>query len=113
MIVPAIITAAFFLWVPMFADAGENEKTEAPLCQDKDSLLLTRMKNVRIVLKDGTIRKNCKITAIKEYWIEYIKDGSLHDLLIESIERIEIQDGKMNAVFFDEKKKPIIGSYVY
>lgn len=113
MMVPSFVVLAFLLWVPMFAEAENAEATGTAAIQNKDSVLLSKLSKVRIVLKDGTMKKNCKVVEIKSYWIVYEKDGSLHDLMIESIERIEIQDGKMEAVFFDDKHKPRIGSYVY
>lgn len=105
------IILMLFLWVPKFKSA--SDRVSPGVTSTQDSLLIGRMKRCRIVLKDGTIKKDCQIVAIHDHWIEYKKDGSLHDLLIESIRRIEIQDGRMNAVFFDEKHRPVLGSYVY
>ena len=99
-----------FLWVPMFAEAQDSaKKTQA---EQKEMQLLSRLKKTKIVLKDGTIKKNCSVIEIKDYWIVYEKEGSLHDLMIEQIERIEIMDEKKQAVFFDKRNKPEISSYV-
>ena len=63
----------------------------------------------RIILKDKRIFKNTKVHKIHSYWIEYIKDGSLHDFMIEKIERIEIgNDNQKEVIVFDEKNKPVI-----
>ncbi len=112
-----------FLWVPMMAQttspdlsvrAGSEKKQNAPgYVERKDSALLSRLKDTRIIFKDGSIRKHCTVKQINAYWIVYEKDGSLHDLEIEKIKRIEICDGTTQAVFFDEKNKPDIGAYVY
>jgi hypothetical protein len=124
-----------FLWLPMLSHAKSPdgsvrtdyaaEYSEMPgycgLSEQrltggdarKDSMLISRLGNTRIVFKDGSIRKNCKVKEINAYWIIYEKDGSLHDLMIEKIRRIEICDGTMQAIFFNEKNKPEIGTYVY
>ena len=106
------------LWVPMFVQTTEPDgsvrsgsiKKQIALnnVEQKDSILLSRLVNTRIILTDGSIKKNCKVKEIHEYWLVYEKDGSLHDQLIEKIKRIEIGDGTKQAVFFDEKNQPVI-----
>lgn len=113
MILPVLIGLSMFLWVPMFAQTGTTKQNASNVPARNDSLFLQRLSNTRIVLKDGTQKKNCKITEIKEYWIVFEKEGSLHDMMIDKIERIEICDGTMQAVFFNEKNRPEIGYYVY
>ena len=58
----------------------------------------------RIMLKDRGIIKNVKIYEIHPYWIVYIKNGSLHDLMIEKIQRIEIGKEKQRTIYFDNNK---------
>lgn len=116
-------TLITILFILCFSVAGIAQKTNSEIKvkevdngshdmnvvnKQKDSLLLTRLANTRIILKEFGIRKNCKIVEINEYWIVYIKDGSLHDLMIEEIKRIEIGDGSMEAVFFDKNKKAFV-----
>jgi hypothetical protein len=115
-----LIGLSMFIWVPMFTPTGfaqtegSTQKENAPNnIKKKDSLLLSRLRNTRIVFKDGSIRKNCKVKEINDYWIVYEKEGSLHDLMIEKVSRIEIGDGTMQAVFFDEKNKPGIRTNGY
>lgn len=110
-----LIGLSMFLWVPMFAQTADSiKKQNAPdKVEGKDSTLLVMLKNTRIVFKDGSIRKNCKVKEINDYWIVYEKDGSMHDQTIEKIRRIEIGDGTRHAVFFDEKNKPVIRIYVH
>lgn len=96
-----------FIWVPMFVQTTKPDRSvrsgsiqkQIALnnIEKKDSILLSRLVTVRIVLKDGSIKKNCKVIEIHEYWLVYEKDGSLHDLLIEKIKRIEIGDGTKHA----------------
>ena len=99
-----------FLWVPMLAEAAESKKEQKVYAEKNDSLLLKKLLKTRIIMKDGSIKKNCKVTEIKEYWIVYEKEGSLHDVMIEKIERIEFNNGTQ-AVFFDEKNKPEIETW--
>ena len=126
-----LIGLSMFLWVPMFTpsgfaqtadsiparttdfQSGGKQKNAPGQVQRKDSLLLSRLRDTRIVFKDGSIRKNCKVKEINDYWIVYEKDGSLHDLMIEKISRIEIGDGTMQVVVFDEKSKPKIRTSMY
>ncbi len=111
-----LIGLSMFFWVPMFAQTKSPDNTVGADSTTKknvpNTLLLSRLENTRIIFKDGNIRKNCKVKEINDYWIVYEKDGSLHDLMIEKIKRIEIGNGTMPAVFFDEKNKPEI-SYEY
>ena len=52
----------------------------------------------RIVEKDRTIIKNITIHEVKEYWIVYIKNGSIHDLMTERIDRIEFSECKWGRI---------------
>ena len=116
-----LITILFILCftVPVFAQKSDSEIKSKDMNNSNnnmnvankqvDSQLLSRLVNTRIIFKDNSIRKNCKIVEINEYWIVYIKEGSMHDLMIEEIKRIEIGDGTTQAVYFDENNKPIIG----
>lgn len=54
----------------------------------------------KIIEKDRSIKKNIILRKIhlqtesNPGWITYIKDGSLHDLLIEKIDRIEFPEAE-------------------
>src|SRR3990172_7198428 len=101
-----LIGLSMFLWAPMFAQTADSTKKNTPgNIERKETSLISMLKNTRIVFKDGSIRKNCKVKEINDYWIVYEKNGSLHDLMIEKIRRIEISDGTTQAVLFDEKNK--------
>ncbi len=58
----------------------------------------------KIIEKDHSIKKNIILKEIhlqtenKAGWIVYIKEGSLHDLLIENIDRIEFPSAETEPV---------------
>lgn len=52
----------------------------------------------RIIEKDRSILKSIKLHEVKEYWIVFIKNGSIHDLLMERIDRIEFAESKWGPV---------------
>ena len=65
----------------------------------------------KIFEKDNSIIKNITLNEVKEYWITYIKDKSLHDLEMEKISRIEFMQSKWGQIKieFDENKPTIKG----
>lgn len=73
-----------------------------------DSISIESLGKLRIIEKDGTIKKNITLKEIHAYWIIYEKDNSLHDFLISSIERIEIGDNKYKAIYFNKNGKALI-----
>lgn len=52
----------------------------------------------RIIAKDHSILKSIILYEVKDYWITYVKNGSIHDLLTEKIERIEFNESKWGPV---------------
>lgn len=52
----------------------------------------------RIVEKDKTIITNIQLVEVHDYWIVYLKQGSLHDLLLERIDRIEFPDNRWDGI---------------
>lgn len=52
----------------------------------------------RIIEKDRSILKNITLHEVKEYWVVYIKNGSIHDLLMEKIERVEFSESKWGPI---------------
>ena len=115
MTIPLMICLLMFIWVPMFAQTTNNTTNQdvSKQIEKQDTGLLSKLAKTRIVLKDGSIKKNCRIKEINSYWIVFEKDGSLHDQMIDKIKRIEICDGKMNAVIFDKMNKPKVECYSY
>lgn len=59
----------------------------------------------KIILKDGTTLNITKLYEIKSIIIVYEQQGSLHDLEIEKIKRIETDSGRI--ITFDEYLKPV------
>ncbi len=64
---------------------------------------LSDLGKLRIVERDGSIKKNVVLKEIHSSWIIYEKDGSLHDFMISAIDRIEIGDYKTKAIYFDKR----------
>ncbi|MBN4062118.1 MAG: hypothetical protein COA57_02850 [Flavobacteriales bacterium] len=87
---------------------------ESPLSKQDTSLISaihafhSRFGTGKIILKDRSIIKKVIVHEIYPYWIIYKKDGSLHDLLIEEIDKIEIGKNKQRVIVFDENNKTII-----
>lgn len=52
----------------------------------------------RIIGKDNSIVKDIVLQEIREYWIVYIKKGSVHDMMMENIARIEFNASKWGRV---------------
>lgn len=48
----------------------------------------------RIIEKDQSVLKNITLYEVHTYWIVYVKNGSVHDLPMEKIGRIEFSESK-------------------
>jgi len=60
----------------------------------------------KIIEKDNSIIKQITLKEIKEHWIVYIKNESLHDKHMEYIKRLEFPNskwGKLKIEFPDNK----------
>ncbi len=60
----------------------------------------------RIIEKDNSILKHITILEVKEYWIVFVKNESLHDMPMQSISRIEFPEskwGKLIITFSNNK----------
>lgn len=73
----------------------------------------------RIVKSDFKIIKNVRVKSVSPSFITYEKDGSLHDMLIEKIARIETSYGyyidgynqsirKKFNIYFDKELRPYL-----
>ena len=89
-------------------DVQDSAKTYLEDINNKIHVLQNQLGEGRIILKDKSIYKKTKIHKIHPYWVEYIKDGSLHDFMIEKIERIEIGNDAQKVIVFNDKNEPII-----
>lgn len=52
----------------------------------------------KIYETDNSTIRDIQIFEIKEFWVVYIKNESLHDILIEKIERIEFPYSKWGSI---------------
>ena len=52
----------------------------------------------KIIEKDRSVLKNITLHEVKEYWIVYVKNGSVHDLMMEKIDRIEFSESKWGPI---------------
>jgi len=62
----------------------------------------------RLVLKDRGVYKKITVHEINEHWLVFLKDGSLHDMSIERIARIEYGKAYGRIVTFNEANKILI-----
>jgi hypothetical protein len=58
----------------------------------------------KIIEKDNSILKNITLLEVKENGIVYLKDGSMHDMTIESIKRIEFPESRWNSIIIEFKE---------
>ena len=94
-----------FIPVLLLLISATMQKDSADLSKKEDLIALGIGK---IFEKDNSIIKNITLNDVKEYWITYIKDKSMHDLAMEKINRIEFLESKWGAVkieFPDNKPK--------
>lgn len=81
------------VWSFMFSVAAQNQKPNLANTEDLNALGIGK-----IVEKDRTVIKNIILYEVKEYWIVFKKDGSVHDLMMEQIERIEFNNSKWGSI---------------
>lgn len=110
-----ILPLAVLLWLalPSFAQKDSTKKETLIEAEYGKPVILSQLGLTRIVLRNGNIKKDCKIVELHDYWIVYEKDGSLHDQMIDKIKRIELCGEVNSAIFFDEKNKPVIRQMRY
>lgn len=68
----------------------------------------------QIIEKDNTIIKHITLKEIKEQWIVYIKDQSLHDKHMDYIRRLEFPNskwGKLHIEFPNYKPRVTLITY--
>ena len=70
-------------------------------------IALNRFGVSTIKLKDGTMLKNCAIKEIKPLWVVYVKNRTIHDIMIDKINYIVTEDNLL--LWFDESGKPMTG----
>jgi len=61
-----------------------------------------------LVLKDRGVYKKITVHEIKGYWLVFLKDGSLHDISIDKIARIEYGKEYGPTVTFNKDYEVVI-----
>ena len=79
-------------------------------CDNGDKILLSEIGKTTLYLKSGSPKTKCKITKIGTKEIEFIKDGSLHDLPISMIKRIVPENDPNRSISFDTENKPFLST---
>jgi len=90
------------------ADSKSADSTKVKNSIAKIRALHSKFGTGKIILKDRGSIKNVLIQEIHPYWIVYKKNESLHDLMMEKIEKIEIGKEYHRTIYFDKNNKPII-----
>lgn len=85
-------------------------QSKLPDLSNKDDL--AALGEGKIFETDNTTIRDIQIFEIKEFWLVYIKNNSLHDILFDKIMKIEFPNskwGKIYIVFIN--KKPVVRFY--
>lgn len=108
-----MIKHCLILWISLFsfdliAQQDSLVTYTNRICYENGSYkTLEGIGEVRIVLKDGSSKVRCMLKEIKPLSIVYLKERVLHDMMIDKIKHIRIEDtGEL--ILFDEKNKPFI-----
>ena len=68
----------------------------------------------KIIEKDNSIVKQITLKEIKEYWIVYLKDESMHDKAMEVIKRIEFPSSSWGRIKIEfPNNKPEVSYIIY
>ncbi len=73
---------------------------------------LAKLGKGRIIEKDNSILKQIDLKEIKEYWIVYVKNESLHDKPMEYIKHLEFPNSKWGPLKIEFKKNKPEVSYL-
>ncbi|NUM32163.1 MAG: hypothetical protein HUU47_07545 [Bacteroidetes bacterium] len=97
------IVFLLFISVPLVHFAQSN-LPDLSIKEDLEALGIGK-----IFETDNTTIRNVQLFEIKEFWIVYIKNESLHDILIDKIAKIEFLNSKWGRVIITFKNnKPEI-----
>ena len=58
----------------------------------------------KIIEKDNSVYKNITLVEVTENGIVYLKGGSMHDMAIESIKRIEFPESRWRFIIIEFKE---------
>ena len=97
--------------VLMFGLTAEAQNKTPDLSKAED---LKALGTGKIIEKDNSITKNIKLIEVKEYWIVYEKNSSLHDRMMDVIKRIEFPESKWGPLEISfPKNKPELSYITY
>ena len=99
-------------FVLMFALTGQTQNKAPDLSKIED---LKALGIGKIIEKDNSIIKRIILCEVKEYWIVYVKDESMHDMMMEKISRIEFSESKWGPlqIIFPNNKPEISSLNTY
>jgi len=93
--------------------AGQPSKPNALFKQSESRMdalkrLHKKYGTAKLILKNRSVYKRITVHEINSFWIVFLKDGSLHDILIEKISRIQFGNEEGPVVTFNEDNNLII-----
>ena len=92
-----------FILVIAFSSASKAQPPDLTRKEDLKALGVGK-----IVEKDGSIIKSVVLHEVREYWVVYIKRGSMHDLMMERVNWIEFSESKWGPLKIEfSNGKPI------
>jgi len=62
----------------------------------------------KLILKDRSVYKKITVHEVNAFWLVFLKNGSLHDMLIEKIARIQYGKDDGPVVKFNKEHKVVI-----
>lgn len=102
-----IMKKIFFLLIIWLGALSAAIQNPYPDLTNPDDLL--KLGKGRIIEKDNCIIKDVVLNAVKDSWIVYIKNESLHDKTTESIKRLEFPASAWGSVKIEfVNDKPLI-----
>ena len=111
-----IVFALLIILVPFITvdSIGQSSKSDTLIKKIETTLEILKTFHKKygaatMTLKDRSIYKRIIVHEINSYWIVFLKDGSLHDMLIEKISRIYYGKGEGPIVTFNEENQIVIG----
>lgn len=119
MLIYFLIVLFMILVIPLSGMSGKTAKPQPtivmvqgidsiPIRNSKKKWPIWQLGSCIIYEKDGSEIRRALIKEIHDHWVVYEKEGSLHDIMIDKIDRIQLGSDKSCSVYFDEKSKPYI-----
>jgi hypothetical protein len=87
---------------------GQSSRDSAMIrSENGENMPITAIGRVSIILKGGRVMEKCYVWQIGKNNVEYKREGSLHDMPIDKIERIDIENSS-RFIYFDSEHTPFI-----